>query len=121
MKNKLRKLFFENFQENEFIHGRYISIIGLILSLGLIYGIWSFSERFLRIGGCEWQMYYSSSSAYSSHYPKLFALIGLIVYLMMYIIIELLRKWALLKKQTQALQHEKELAQTYLDIAAVMV
>lgn len=84
------------------------------------------TERILRIGGREWHMYYSSSSAFdarhSSQYPKLFALIGLILYLMMmYIIIELLRKRALLKKQTQALQHEKELAQTYLDIAAVMV
>lgn len=84
------------------------------------------TERTLRIGGRQWHIYYSSSSAFdarhSSQYPKLFALIGLILYLtMMYVIVELLRKRALLKKQAQELQNEKELAQTYLDIAAVMV
>lgn len=84
------------------------------------------TERTLSIGGREWHIYYASSPAFdarhSSQYPILFALAGLIMYLiMLYIIIELLKKRSLLKLKTVALEQEKEIAQNYLDIVEVMV
>lgn len=84
------------------------------------------AERTLNIGGREWHIYYSSSPEFdvrhSSQYPILFALIGLIMYLiMLYIIVELLKKRSLLKLKTEALEQEKEIAQNYLDIVEVMV
>jgi len=84
------------------------------------------TERTLNIGGREWHIYYSSSPAFdarhSSQYPILFTLIGLILYLiMLYVIVELLKKRSLLKIKTEDLEHEKEIAQNYLDIVEVMV
>jgi len=84
------------------------------------------TERVVKIGGREWHIYYSSSPAFdkrnSSQYPILFTLVGLIMYLvMLYVIIELLKKRSLLKIKTEALEHEKEIAQNYLDIVEVMV
>jgi len=46
MKNRFKKLFYEMLNEKEFIHSRFLSLIGLILSITLIYGVWFFSERF---------------------------------------------------------------------------
>jgi CHASE1-domain containing sensor protein/nitrogen-specific signal transduction histidine kinase len=74
------------------------------------------STRTLNIGGRTWYITYSSTPAFdvrnSTQYPILFALVGLILYLLlMYIILELLKKRSLLKSKTEALKHEKELAQ----------
>jgi PAS domain S-box-containing protein len=84
------------------------------------------AERILNFGGREWHIYYSSSPAFdarhSSQYPILFALVGLVLYLvMLYVIIELLKKRSLLKIKREALEQEKEIAQNYLDIVEVMV
>lgn len=85
-----------------------------------------FAERVLYFGGRQWHLYFSSTSAFDarndSHYPVVFAVIGLIIYLaMMYIIVELLKSRSLLSIKTEALEHEKEAAQNYLDIVEVMV
>jgi len=84
------------------------------------------TERILNVGGREWHLFYSSSPAFdarhSSQYPILFTLIGLILNLiMLYVIVELLKKRSMLKIKTEALKHEKEIAQNYLDIVEVMV
>lgn len=85
-----------------------------------------FAHRTLSIGGREWHLHYASSPTFDARhntlYPIVFALIGLILYLfMMYVIVELLKKRALLKIKTEALEQEKKSAQNYLDIVEVMV
>jgi CHASE1-domain containing sensor protein/nitrogen-specific signal transduction histidine kinase len=73
-------------------------------------------SRTISVGGRVWHITYSSTPAfderYSTQFPILFALVGLIVYLiLMYVILELLKKRSLLKIKTEALKYEKELAQ----------
>lgn len=80
----------------------------------------------LEIGGRTWHLYYSSTPAfdayYNTNYPIIIALIGLILYLiLLYIIVELVKNRSLLKRQSDQLQDEKEIAENYLDIVDVII
>jgi PAS domain S-box-containing protein len=80
----------------------------------------------LPIAGRVWTIRYSSTpvfdATYSSSYPMVLALMGLILYLgLLYIIIEFIKSRFVLNIKTKALLKEKEKAQNYLDIVDAMV
>jgi PAS domain S-box-containing protein len=80
----------------------------------------------LTVAGRIWSVRYASTPAfdthYSSGYPILFSIVGLILYLgMLYVIVELLKNRALYKRHAKALHKEKETARNYLEIVDAMV
>ncbi|MCX6074523.1 MAG: CHASE domain-containing protein [Campylobacterales bacterium] len=80
------------------------------------------SHRTLDIGGRVWHIYYSSSTAFdaynSSLYPILFAIIGVFMYLiMLYVIVELIKKRSLLKTQTKLIERNRAWLDTLLKSA----
>ncbi|MBV5321588.1 MAG: CHASE domain-containing protein [Sulfuricurvum sp.] len=77
------------------------------------------THRTINMGGRIWHLHYKSSpefdALYNSFYPIAFALIGLIFYFMMiYIIVELLKKRALLKSQTKEIDKNRSWLDTLL-------
>lgn len=85
-----------------------------------------YAHRTLQIGGRVWYIDYYSTSQFDertkNQFPILFSIIGLILtFILMNIVLELLKGRSKLKKKTEALNTEKELAKNYLDIVDVMI